>query len=125
MSEEKAKKKEKVNKNIASKVVSDLSAPSTCSVTSLFFFSNKVTSTSLTIEENETGPQSRKQLERRIGMVILFTMSKIRRFILFGDIRLLETKIYIRAVEFVSDELVLFLKRCQRRRFACLSTPGL
>ena len=77
MSEEKAKKKKKVNKNIASKVVSDLSAPSTCSVTSLLFFSNKATSTSLTIEENETGPQSRKQLERCIGMVMLFTMSNI------------------------------------------------
>ena len=75
--EEKAKKKKKVNKNIASKVISDLSAPSNGSVTSLFFCFSKVTSTSLTIEENETGPQSRKQLERRISMVMLFTMSKI------------------------------------------------
>ena len=73
-----AKRKKKVNKNIASKVISDLSAPSNGSVTSLFFFQQShINFTNGRKDENETRPQSRKQLERRIGMVILFTMSKI------------------------------------------------
>ena len=94
MGEEKAKKKKKVNKNVSSKVISDLSAPSNGSVTSLFFFPIKPHQRHRRLKKTRQGLKAENSWKEVSAWSLCSQCQRYEDYFFYlEDIRLLETRV--------------------------------